>query len=320
MSVGRRIWNHPITRIAVFLLLFFLILAALTFGLFTELRYVVRPSFNSMLVAGTILEAVAAVAALAIMVRLGDRRSLASAGIMVRGVATETVAGYLIGMAIFSLVIAIMAGVGVYHEIGSNPRFNPLLPLVVFLCAGAAEEIIFRGYIFQILERRWGSGIAILVSSLLFGFAHVGNPGPNATIWQHLAGPAFICLEAGLPLSAGYMATRRLWLPIGLHWAWNFFEGPIYGADVSGISLSTLYRARFSGPFLLTGGSFGPEASVIALVVGTVTGLLLLRVAIRAGQWRKGAEEPTPPSAAVIPPAEGWPPSPTDDQSIDQVK
>lgn len=309
MSTPQRFWKHPITRIVIFLLLFFLVTAVLMapVGLFAIASG--RRPVHVPAVVFAAVEALGAFVAFFVMVRYVDGRSLESAGFTVRGVATETVAGYLIGMAIFSLVIAVMAVIGVYHEIARNVHFSPFLPLILFLFVGIAEETVFRGYIFQTLERRWGSGVALVASSLIFGFAHAGNPGPHESIWHHLAGPAFICLEAGLPLSASYMATRRLWLPIGIHWAWNFFEGPIYGADVSGLTLRTLYQAKFTGPFFLTGGSFGPEASVIALVVGTFAGLLLLRVAIRAGQWRRG-QEPATDSLPVQ----------NEDQSTDQVK
>lgn len=281
----------------VFLLLFFLLAAVIAAPILISAIAIGVKVVRLPGVVFSAIEALAAFLALVVMVCFADRRSLASAGFTVRGIATETAVGYLIGAAILSIVVAIMAAVGVYHLVGRNAAFHPLMPLVLFLLAGASEEIVFRGYIFQTLERRWGTGIAIASSSLIFGFAHIGNPGPHESVWHHLAGPAFICLEAGLPLSAAYLATRRLWLPIGIHWAWNFFEGPIYGADVSGMTLRTLYRARFTGPFLLTGGSFGPEASVIALAVGTIAGLLLLRVAIRAGQWRKGEEQLSPSKA-----------------------
>jgi membrane protease YdiL (CAAX protease family) len=295
-----------------FNLLFLVIMVVLGFTLSLELRYDLRTNTNNLLLTGSVMEAIAAAAAFWIMVRFADRRSLESAGIAIRGLASETTVGYLIGAAMLSTAIGIMALTGVYHVLGKSSSFNPFFALVLFLFAGAAEEIIFRGYIFQTLEARWGSRIAIIFSSLLFGLAHIGNPGSHANVWQYLAGPAFICLEAGLPLSAGYMATRRLWLPIGLHWAWNFFEGPIYGADVSGIQLTPLFHAQFRGPFILTGGLFGPEASVITLIVGAAAGLLLLRVAIRAGQWKSGAQPL--PATAVSQGEDSVPPQPKDNE------
>ena len=90
-------------------------------------------------------------------------------------------------------------------------------------------------------------------------------------------------------MSAGFLLTRRLWLPIGIHWGWNFCESALFGATDSAHPANpvfTLARARFSGPFALTGGPFGPEAGVACLVVGTAMGLLLLRLAVQRGQWR----------------------------------
>jgi len=311
MSTLERIWKHPIPRIVAFILLFFAIMAALSFALFFNERSVVVTASMTFLLAISGMEAAAALGAFCIMVCFADRRTLESAGFALRGLASETTIGYLIGAATLSTVIGIMAVCGVYQFQGRSAVFRPLFPLLLFLCAGAAEEIIFRGYIFQTLEAKWGSRIALIFTSLLFGLAHIGNPGSHGSVWQFFAGPAFICVEAGLPLAAGYMATRRLWLPIGLHWAWNFFEGPIYGSNVSGIQLSPLFHASFRGPFILTGGLFGPEASVITLFVGAVVGLLLLRVAIRAGHWKPAGEQLMPESGVIQ--GEGaWPPPPRD--------
>ncbi|HEX5323556.1 MAG TPA: type II CAAX endopeptidase family protein [Capsulimonadaceae bacterium] len=315
MTTWQRFWDYPITRIFAFLFLFLAIMIGLSVIALLDARTVSHLGQAVMIEISIVAEAVAVVLAFSIMVRLADKRSLDSAGFAIRGLVTETTTGYLIGVAMLSVVIGLMAVTGVYHVIGRSSHFHLLLPLGLFLCVAVAEETMFRGYIFQTLEKRWGSGIALIGSSLAFGIAHVLNTLPNGFSWQHMTGPVFICFEAGVPLAAGYMLTRRLWLPIGLHWAWNFFEGPIYGADVSasrgsGLSFDTLYQARFTGPPWLTGGAFGPEASVIALIVGTIAGLLLLRVAIRAGQWKSG--EQLAPDTGVIQPESGEPPQAED--------
>ena len=85
-------------------------------------------------------------------------------------------------------------------------------------------------------------------------------------------------------LGASYMLTRSLWFPMGLHAAWNFTQGEIYDIPVSGTNVHGLVDARLSGPPLLTGDGFGLEASLIAIVVATVFGLWLLRLAIRNGE------------------------------------
>jgi membrane protease YdiL (CAAX protease family) len=232
-----------------------------------------------------------------IMVRFVDRRSLASAGFARRGFPQELLGGFGIGLILISLMIGFLALSGVYHLTGHNPHFHPWLPLFLFLCVAVFEETVFRGYVFQTLELRWGTGAALAISAVLFGLIHLGNDVSGLTPFQKWASPIFLVLEAGLPLAGAYLLTRRLWLPIGLHWAWNFFEGPFYGTPVSGVvDPNTVLYAHLTGPFLATGGSFGPEGSLTGLTVGITAGLLLFYVAIRRGQWRSRPSQPSTPA------------------------
>ena len=195
----------------------------------------------------------------------------------------------LIGGVLFSLVIAITAVLGGYHILGVNWHFAWLIPVVLYFCTAVFEETVFRGYIFQTLEARWGSGIALAGSGAAFGLVHLVNPIHGVTLAEKLAGPLFIVFEASILMTAGYLLTRRLWLPIGIHWGWNFVENNVFGATDSGDPANPVYtlaRAHFSGPFALTGGPFGPEAGVVCVVVGTLAGLWLLRLAIQRGQWQ----------------------------------
>ena len=291
-SAAQRFWAFPITRIFAFLLL----LAAMTLAVGLPLNLLLHarhvsfkrdPEIGDLL--GEVIEAALALGAFLIMVRWADRRTLASAGLMRRGLIAETGMGFFLGAALFSVTVAATEALGVYHVLRVNPHFQFLVPLVLFLFVAVFEEIVFRGYVFQTLESRWGSGIAVAGSALLFGLAHLANNVPGSTPAQRLAGPVYIALEAGLPMAAAFLLTRRLWLPIGLHWGWNFFESAVYGTADSGMPISpthTLLFSKMAGPFLLTGGPFGPEAGLPCLLVGTVAGLLLLRVAVQRGQWR----------------------------------
>jgi membrane protease YdiL (CAAX protease family) len=137
---------------------------------------------------------------------------------------------------------------------------------------------VFRGILFRWMEEWGGSWVALLVTSALFGAAHLMNPNASAIA---AVGIAF---EAGVMLGAAYMLTRSLWLPMGLHAAWNFAQGEIYDIPVSGTPVHGMVDARLCCNPLLTGGGFGLEASVIAIVVATVFGLWLLRLAIRKGE------------------------------------
>ena len=232
--------------------------------------------------------AVAGVAAYGIVARRRGR-SLTDAGLPPMGVFSETSLGLLVGGGVFSAAIMAMSAFRCYDLGAMNPHFRPFLPLALFLCIGVFQEVALRGCIFQALERRWGSGVALVASCLFFGLIHLGSPVEGLSTGQWLIGPFFLAFETGLLFTAGYLLTRRLWLPIGLHWGWNFFETAIYGTANSGAwenNPNSLFEGHAHGPFLLTGGAFGPEASVFCLLVGFYAGTVLLRLAIRRGHWR----------------------------------
>lgn len=173
--------------------------------------------------------------------------------------------GLLIGIGFFSIVTAILALSGMYSINGTDVNFVKLIECFTsFLVVAVGEEIIFRGIIFRMIAERWNMAAALIVSSLLFGAIHIANP--DASLWSSVA----ISIEAGLLLGAAYAFSGNLWLPIGIHWAWNFMEGNIFGFDVSGSAEEySLLIPSISGPDILTGGAFGPEASMIAVITGS---------------------------------------------------
>jgi membrane protease YdiL (CAAX protease family) len=117
------------------------------------------------------------------------------------------------------------------------------------------------------------------VSSLLFGLTHLMNP--QGTI----EGALFIAVEAGLLLAASYMLTQRLWMGMGFHMSWNYTQSGIFSGVVSGNDAAQgLVKSAIEGPDLLTGGSFGLESSVLALVLCTFTGIVILVMAVRRGR------------------------------------
>jgi len=185
--------------------------------------------------------------------------------------------------------------------------------MVIFLFAVAIfEELFVRGIVFRLLEQALGTWLAIGVSAVVFGFGHRGNPGAT------LVSSVGIAIEAGVLFAAVYVATRSLWIPVGLHWAWNLFEGPVWGARVSGNEMPALLTGEVHGPELLTGGSFGPEAGLVCILFGTGLGAAFLVLAVRreqiifpawmrwVGERLRGAPRELPPSA----PAPALPPSP----------
>ncbi|WP_260609491.1 CPBP family intramembrane glutamic endopeptidase [Streptomyces sp. WAC 01325] len=188
--------------------------------------------------------------------------------------------GSLLGVGLFTATIALVAMTGGYDIHGWGSIGGALTTLGVMSCVAVTEELAFRGGLFRVLEEKTGTWGALAVSALAFGGLHLINP--DATIWGALA----IAVEAGLMFGALYAATRSLWLPIGLHLGWNMAEQGIYGTAVSGSGTGTggLLDASLSGPQALTGGDFGPEASIFAVLVCVVPTMLFLRAARRRGR------------------------------------
>lgn len=191
----------------------------------------------------------------------------------------ELAIGIVGGIAILAAIVGVMALLGAYRVIGYNGPEILALPLAIGIFPGFSEEIALRALFFRLFERWLGSWAALVLSAFFFGFGHIFNPGAT---WVAAVGIAF---EAGIMLAALYMITRRLWMAVGLHAAWNFAEGGIFGTPVSGLQVPGLLRPWIGGPELVTGGSFGPEASFPAMAVATTVGVALLYVAWRRGQF-----------------------------------
>ena len=142
--------------------------------------------------------------------------------------------------------------------------------LLVFILVGWEEELLSRGYHLQ----NFASGInlpwGVILSSLIFALMHLGNP--NVSVMAVLG-----LIAAGFFLAFGYLRTWQLWLPIGLHIGWNFFEGTVFGFQVSGLEIYRLVEQTVQGPQIFTGGEFGPEAGLI-LIPGLALGVLLIYI------------------------------------------
>jgi membrane protease YdiL (CAAX protease family) len=186
--------------------------------------------------------------------------------------------GALIGLAMFGAVIVNLAFRGDYEVDGFGSATGPIA-LVGFMAAAAVtEELLFRGILFRIIEKRIGTWSSLVLTGLVFGLMHLANE--NATVWGALA----IAIEAGGMLGAAYAATRNLWVPIGLHFAWNFAGAGIFGTAVSGSeSPDGLLKGATSGPELISGGEFGPEASLYSVGFGLVVTAAFLWLAHRRG-------------------------------------
>ena len=212
-------------------------------------------------------------------VRLVERRSPAE--LAWDGAVRELAKGMLVGAAFLAAVVGVIAVLGFYRVVALNPRTLLVPPLAIAISSAYPAEIFFRGVLLRIAEESLGTWLALLISSLLVGVVHATNPG--ASLVSTLA----IILEAGVLLGAAYVFTRRLWMAIGIHFAWNFTQAAIFGVNVSGLPPGGLLESRLSGPDLISGGSFGVEASIFAIIIGLALGAVFLVLAHRRGNFMK---------------------------------
>lgn len=195
------------------------------------------------------------------------------------GMGREFGMGLLIGAGLYSTCELILMTLGIFRIDGLNPLSYMIPAIAMAISSSVYEELLFRGVLFFSIEKWCGSWAALVVSSLVFGLTHLINP--QGTV----EGALFIAVEAGILLAAAFMLTRRLWLSIGFHLAWNYTQSAIFSGIVSGNDAREgLIRSTMKGPDWLTGGSFGVESSVLALVVCTTTGIVMLVMAAKRGK------------------------------------
>jgi membrane protease YdiL (CAAX protease family) len=172
----------------------------------------------------------------------------------------EIVLGVALGPLLFALVLALTLAAGwASVRPGSLGPEGLLLGALTFTGVAVYEEVLARGVLLQLLSRAWNPAVGVLGSSVIFAVLHGANPDASPLAVVGL-------LAAGLLLAWGYLATGRLWLPIALHWSWNFAQGPLFGFPVSGLHSEALLAVSVVGPEWITGGGFGPEAGLIGLL------------------------------------------------------
>ena len=205
-----------------------------------------------------------------IMMHFFERKNLSEIGLKLsRKTTYETIFGLILGFVMITVVVIpnVIAG---YYKYDFTP--NQIYPqifesILLFALVAFAEEILFRGYPFQRLIDATNPAIATVIFSSLFASAHILNPNVNLIALANI-------FLAGIWLSSAYIKTNSLWLPISLHFSWNFFQGYFYSLPVSGSTLiEPIFDVRINSENLLSGGDFGPEGSILTsfiLIIGTI--------------------------------------------------
>ncbi len=268
-SRWHRVLRHPLARMLAASLVMFLALAlsfALTEALLPKDMRIAWPNL-----------AAAAACALGYWayVKRVERRDVTELG--ASGALSEWMRGAALGVLLGLLTLAPLWGIGVYRFEGLGASFPLLKQIPEMLLVSVMEELLMRGVVFRIAQQAWGTRRALALTTLLFVVAHL----PGDISWIGM----LVTAAASLAFTAAYQVSERLWLPMGMHFAWNYLFSAVFSVPVSGHEAEAWLHGSMSGPGWLSGGAYGVEASVMALLVWSVAAALLLRRAHARGKF-----------------------------------
>ena len=218
-------------------------------------------------------------------VRFGERRTVPELDL--RKAPLDLLLGLAVGALVLSAIVGALWAFG-WAAIETRPVDAIALALRDSIRSGVLEEFVLRLVVFRLLWRAFGVWPAIALAAPLFGVLHLANPDSSLF--------AALCLIAGEGIGIGlYLLTGRIWASVGMHAAWNFTQGWVFGAAVSGtgdIAGGPLALRPAPGVAeLLSGGGFGPEASLPALIVSLLASALVLHAAWKRGRFSEGVAE-----------------------------
>jgi uncharacterized protein len=197
--------------------------------------------------------------------------------------------GLVLGFGLSAASVTVIWLLGGYQIVGVADRstWSVLIVrgLAIAVASSVIEEILLRGLVLRILAEALGRWWALGVSSLLFGVLHIANPHSSVIVALALA------IEAGFLLGVAYLWTERLWLPIGLHAAWNFALAAVFGGALSGNAVSAIIDAKLVGPEWISGGAFGIEGSLLSTIICCAAGLAILQEMLRQPGRARAAVE-----------------------------
>ncbi|MBU0694925.1 MAG: CPBP family intramembrane metalloprotease [Bacteroidetes bacterium] len=209
-----------------------------------------------------------------IYVKYVDKRSFKSLGFKSKNLLKDILLGIVFGFAIIFIGYEILIYSKELLFINYNQSVSDILfSFCFFIFVAINEELLVRGYFLQNLEASLNKFWALIISSLIFSLLHIFNNDINFLSLTNL-------FLAGLFIGLAYSVTRNLWLSIALHFSWNFFQGTIFGFNVSGRDSFSIIQTTYNQPDIWNGGSFGFEGSVLCIilqVIGIITLYFILR-------------------------------------------
>jgi len=283
-SIGQKILHFPLSKIIIGLLVCGVIVSVgqLLVGKLLNLTALDKDFKN--LITGLVV-AVLAIVSYTYLFKFYEKREITE--FSKNGVLKSLTIGIILGVVLQSLTILVIYLKGSYSIISINPILFLVPPLTMAFTSSIFEETLMRGIIFRITEEKLGSYFALIITAVLFGAMHLANPNSS------LIAAIGLAIQAGLLLASAYIYSRNLWFPIAIHFAWNFTQSAIFGANVSGNTISkTLITSKIEGAEWFTGGKFGPEGSIQATVFCLIATIILLTLSHKEGKiikpyWKK---------------------------------
>ncbi len=278
-NIGSKILHFPLTKIIIG----FLIVAGLAGGSQMGIGKLLENLLGNKEITDLISALGAALVAIGsywLLFKWYEKRKIDEIGTLDLG--KNLLTGISLGFGLMTATILVIYFNGSYKVLALNSIAYLLPALAMALSSAVLEEILFRGIVFRIIEEKLGSYLALALSALIFGLMHLLNP--NSSLWVAIG----LSIQAGLLLGVLYMYSRNLWLPIGVHFAWNFTLGGVWGAPVSGLQLEkSLITSTLQGNELVTGGAFGPEGSIQATFFCLLATSLFFIPCFRSGKvWK----------------------------------
>jgi membrane protease YdiL (CAAX protease family) len=283
-NIGQKILHFPLTKIIIGLIVCGVIIGVgqTLIQKTLELTSIDKDLKNLI---GGIFAAILAIISYTYLFKFYEKRKITE--FSKKSIIKNLSIGIVLGVILQSLTILVIYLKGGYSVISINPILFIIPPLTMGITSAIIEETLFRGIIFRIPEEKLGSYISLLISALIFGALHISNPNSSLSAGIGLA------IQAGLLLGAAYIYSRNLWFPIAIHFAWNFTQSAIFGANVSGNAISkTLITSKIEGAEWFTGGQFGPEGSIQATIFCLIATIVLLVLSHKEGKiikpyWNK---------------------------------
>jgi membrane protease YdiL (CAAX protease family) len=224
-----------------------------------------------------LLSAAVAVAGYRWFVMRLERRPITE--LALAGAGRELWGGLGIGALLVVATYSVLLASGAFTITGAAATGVLLKPFPEQVMVAVFEEIVFRAIVFGMLQKFWGTKIALGVSTVIFVVAHMPNEGFSVL-------GAAMTAAASLALSGAYLLSGRLWLPISMHFAWNYFSDAVFAVPVSGHPARGWLQVATSGPAWLSGGTYGIEGSIVTGVTWSMAAIALLTIAHRRGHWR----------------------------------